>query len=236
MKNDRKRVKKNIPFKRAMIWILISTLFVSGTTAFAVLYYFHVKELQIQDGRFRIVAINQIGSEQGALSSQYLSELLNLSVDRMTNIYQFNSEEGRNKLLSNPLIKTAEIKKSIPGTLCIKYTLRKPVAYLSDFTNTFIDEEGVLLPIEPFFTPKELPEIFLGDLGDRIEWGDQLESERCKKALALLKMVAEEWRDDTILVKKIDLSRAEFPSYGMREIVATIEEKTDQHHRILRLN
>ena len=229
-----------MPFKKAMIRILLVTCLISGSAAFAVLYYFHIREMQLQDERYTLSALSQ----KGPLSSEYFAELFNLSVDRPTNIYQFNADEAKKKLFASPIIKSAEIEKIKPGTLSIEYTLRRPIAYLSDFSNTAIDVEGFLIPIEPFFPKGEMPEIAIGDLGDSIKWGEQLHFSRFTKAMDLLRLFSE--RENKISLKKIDVSKAESLSCGVREIVVVLEEHSVQEYdgltyeyifpKILRLN
>lgn len=234
--------KRTIPFKKAMIRILVYTLFISGSAAFAVLYYFHIKEIQLHDERFTISALSQAGP----LSSEYFAELFNLSVDRPTNLYHFNVEDAKKKLLASPIIKSAEIDKIKPATLSIEYTLRRPIAYLNDFSNTAIDVEGFLVPVEPFFSKVEMPEITIGDLGSQIKWGEQLRFTRFTKAMDLISLFSEEEEENRIFLKKIDVSKAESPSCGVREIVVVLEEHSFREYegrtyeyifpRILRLN
>ncbi len=40
--------------------------------------------------------------------------------------------------------------------------MRTPYAYIGEFANTAIDKEGYLFPFRPFFTPKNLPILYIG--------------------------------------------------------------------------
>jgi len=220
--------KKKLPFRKALYWIVFSTVLISGSTIVGVYYYQYLKKLQHNDEKYNIVAIVQAGPDKGILKTGFLAELLNLSIDHPTNLYSLNVEEARQHLLKNPLIRTAEVKRIKPVTLLVDYTVRKPVAYLSDFTNTAIDEEGFLIPFKPFFSPKKLPELYLGEI-EECHWGKCLKIEKLKLGLELVKRLAQFPN-----VQKIDVSKSNAPSYGQREIVVTIN--TGSKSQILRLS
>ena len=94
-----------MPFSRSLIWILVSTLLISGSAFMGWLYFLHVKERRLHDDQYRIVAIIQSTPQADALKTLYLAELLGLSLDRPINLYQFNAKEAAQTLLSHPLIK-----------------------------------------------------------------------------------------------------------------------------------
>ena len=152
------------------------------------LYFLHLKERRMQDDQYRIVAIVQSTPQADSLKTAYLAEILDLSLDRPANLYQFDSDEGVLTLLSNSLIKEASIRKIHPGTLLISYQMRTPVAYVGEYANTVIDEEGVLFPFRPFFTPKRLPVLYLGIDDEKCKWGNCLKEEpSLKTAFSILK-------------------------------------------------
>jgi len=222
-----------MPYNRAVMWILLSTLLVSGSALMATLYYMHVKELRLQNNQYRIVAIVQNCQNSEALKTSYLAQLLDLSLDKPINLYQFDNEEGVAKLLACPLIKTAGIQKIRPGALYIQYLVRTPLAYLGDYSNTAIDTEGFLIPFQPFFTPKKLPTIYLGCEG---EWGKSLaQDQRLQLAFTLLKKL--EIEDfDHFYVKQIDVTDAFSDSFGKRQIVVTLASLSNNKSYLLRLN
>lgn len=195
------------------------------------------------DDQYRIVAIVQTTPDKEALKTVYLAEFLNLSVDRPTNLYRFDISEAKRKLLKNFIIKDADVKKIRPGTIYIDYVLRKPIAYLADFKNTAIDSEGVLFPAFPFFTPKKLPEVYLGLLS----WEQCLHEHKSFQLMtSLLRFLEASTQEKSIYLKYIDVSRAYAPSFGQREIIILIEDSVEQefngrfvvttHSRFLRLN
>lgn len=188
----------------------------------------------MRDAKYNVVAIVQATPEKEALKTAYLAELLELSLDRPTNLYRFNSQEGRYKLLANPLVKEVSIKKIRPGTIYIDYVLRKPIAFLVDYSNTAIDAEGVLFPYKPFFTPKKWPEIYLGAEACSEEfptlkiWKTELKGRHSKLALILLNHISCHYCSERSRLRRIDVSQAYASSCGQRQIVVVIEDQIER--------
>lgn len=221
----------HLPLRKAIIWICSITLLVVGFCVLGFAYFRYVRESYARDDRHEIVAIVQSCNEKENLKTQFFAEILDLSVDKPLNLYRFNSKEAKRKLLQNPLIKNADVKKIKPGTIYIDYSLRKPIAFLQEFSNTAIDKEGVAIPIKPFFTPKKLPEIIIGsdseDFNEGLKWGKCLTSRELKLALALYQILIDKCCEGDIQIKRIDVSKSYASSYGQREIVVILEEKLE---------
>ncbi|MBA2369193.1 MAG: hypothetical protein H0V82_09245 [Candidatus Protochlamydia sp.] len=232
-----KSINEEIPLKKALIWILLVTLMLSGSAVMGWLYCQHAKKKRLQDDQYRILAIVQNTPQKESLKTGYLAELLNLSLDKPVNLYLFNSLEGEKKLLACPLIKHAAIKKILPGTLYIYYEVRVPFALLANGTNTGLDEEGNSFPFNPFFTPKRLPSIRLGTPID-LQWGPGLkENKELSLAIHLINFFNQENRlnGSNFYLKEIDAADAYAESYGQRQIVITLENQQGSP-LLLRLN
>lgn len=191
---------------------------------FAWFYYDHLLKLRKVNPDFAIRVIVQTGPECEALPSYYLAELLDLSIDKPTNIYNFTIERAEKKLLSTPVIKEAKIATYTPNTLYIDYTVRHPIAYLGDYSNLLVDEEGALFPCQPLFTPKKLPELYLGlaqQADPKLLWQSRLTTEPFKLACQVLQVASEM---DIGRIIKIDVCRAEAKSCGQRQIILSLEE------------
>lgn len=245
-----------VQFNKAIIWILLSTFLVSGTAWMGWLYYHHVQHLRRQDPTYNIVAIVQTGPEKEVLKTVYLAELMGLSVDYPQNLYTFDTKNAVSKLLASPLIKGATIKRIRPGTVYIDYVVRQPVAYLADYTNTALDEEGYIFPFYPFFTPKKLPEIVVGlppfgtpgkgkeSAGG--EWHRPLMGKEVPLAMQIIKAFNGNRLYESTVLKRVDVSKAYKASPGQREMVLMVEERMECHEgersilcvfpRILRFN
>lgn len=238
--------RKKLTLKQAFLAILFSILFISGTSFVGLMYYQHVRENQRLDSSYAIVALVQTSPDREGLRTGYLAELLELSVDRPRNLYEYDTREAAEKLLQHPVVREAKVRKIRPGTLHVDYALRKPIAYLGDYTNTAIDATGTVFPFKPFYTPKILPEIILGnDIEDMQSfWGSVLEGENIQLAFKLLDYAAQ-YCDEFSSVNCIDVSNAFALSDGQRQIVLVLEDRLLRvvegqtvlsiHPRILRL-
>ncbi|TXI37465.1 MAG: hypothetical protein E6Q59_07790 [Nitrosomonas sp.] len=215
----------------AIAWIALSVVVISGSAAACWYYYGYLQKVRSTDSAFNVSILVQTGPEREALKNSYLAEVLDLSIDQPTNIYAFDLDKARDSLLASPVIKEAVVKAFNPGTVYVDYTIRKPVAYIGDYTNTAVDQEGFLFPAEPYYTPKRLPEVYLGlpeEMSAEDLWGQQLHSVEYKKALDVIAATSRIFGAGSSRVIKVDVSKAFADSYGKRQIVLTIEEQITQ--------
>lgn len=216
-----------IPLRRAVGWIAASVVGVVVSALFCWYAYSYLLSKRAVDPTYQLFAIVQTGPEKEALKSGYLGELLGLSVDRPVNLYAFDCAAARRRLLASPLIKSATVKTYLPGTVYVEYCARKPVAYIRDYSNTAVDAEGVLIPSDPFFTPKRIPTIYLGLPEQQRIWGLSVQGSKLLLAFALRDLVADTLSGDATTIKLIDVSLADATSFGEREIVITLEERLE---------
>jgi hypothetical protein len=185
--------------------------------------------------KYKITAITQTGPEKEALKTAYLSDLLGLSIDTPLSLYAYDLREGERRLLASPLITKAKLKRSPPNTLYVEYEVRKPIAMLADYSNIAVDAKGYLFPMAPFFTPKNLTEIYLGlppfgTAEDKMgrtggEWLRPIQNPYFELASEILRYLeTSPWREG-LRVKRIDVSNAFAPSLGQREVVLFTEEE-----------
>jgi hypothetical protein len=193
----------------ATAWIVGSLLVIPGTV-----YKLYHPKAHV-DYLCRLV---QTGPQREALKTPYLAELIQLSADRPVIAERFDPLLARRKLRSSPVIKNALVKVIKPDTVYIDYTVCQPLAWLYDFDNVALDEEGVPFPIIPFFSPKKLPEIILGL--QSFSWGKPLKNEKADLALTLLKMML----DKSLNILRLDVTASFAPSLGKREVVVILEE------------
>lgn len=220
-----------VPFKKAMGIIFGITVLVSGSAALFLAYFQYIHWQLARDSKYEILALVQSTSVKEPLKTVYLAELLNLSLDMRTNIYRFSMELAKKRLLKSPLIKEAEVKKIYPGTIHISYKTRVPIAFIIDFENMAIDKEGVLIPFKPFFTPKNLPEIYLGlspEEDKMVVFGSRLKNKKAKLALQLLETFSEKLSPTRTSIKRIDVKGAFASSFGQKQIVLTLEDKIEK--------
>ena len=221
--------EKQLPLRKALLIIALTTLLITGSCYAGLLYIQHMRDNQRNDPAYDIVALVQTSPHVQGVKTAYLVELLGLSIDRPTNLFRFSSSEATDKILKSPVIKQAKVRKIRPGTIHVDYELRKPIAYLGDYINTAVDESGVIFPFKPFYTPKHLPEIRLGDHGLKneggIQWGDRIEGASKDLAFRLLEEVPAVL-DNGMVLLGVDVSNAYAPGEGKREIILRLEERT----------
>jgi hypothetical protein len=210
---------KKFSLAEALFWIVGSTLFITGGGNMAIQHYAKQQRKERSDSRFFINRIVQTGPEKTPLNTAYLAELMGISQDRPTLAAMLDCNRAQSRLTASPVIKEARVKVLDPATIYVNYTVRKPVAALADFDNVALDDEGVPFPITPFFTPKTLPQLYLGI--DQITYRKPLQGKGVTLALNLLKLFAEE----RFPLKRLDLSKAFHPSLGRREIVVVTEDQ-----------
>lgn len=214
-------MNQKLSFRSAFLIILFSTFLVSGTTVLGFLYYENQKELRKRNDLYKVVSVVQSCMNSEPLKTAFLIELLDLSIDNPLNLYQFNIKEAQKKLLSCPIIKTATIKKVLPGTIYIEYEIREPIAFLADLSNSAIDSDGNILPYSSFFPTKNLPSISLGN---------DIESQEEKALLAIY--LLRKIQEAGLKPKRIDVSHAFAQSYGQREVIVSFDDHFVSYLRI----
>jgi cell division septal protein FtsQ len=225
-------MRKYLPLKKAFLSIFYSIIIVLAIGSVTLFMYLKVLENRKVDASYNIDVIVQTGPKKEALSSAYLAELMNLAGDEKTNLYKFNTAKARKALIASPLIKKASVKKIFPNTVFVDYTARLPMALLYDYPNTAIDDEGYVFPISPFFTPKKLPEIYLGlmpfgfkddEFGAKgASWNEPVKGDEVRLAysiIALFNMITD------VELLRVDVSNAFSDSWGRREVVLVINDR-----------
>jgi hypothetical protein len=223
MKNPWEQEKK-LSFKKAFLWILFSTILISGTTSLFILYYFHFREIQLHDKRYNILSIIQTGKNKERLSTEYLAEILELSSDTNSNLFGYQIDAATKRLINSPLIKSAKVHKVKPDSLSIEYTLRTPLYCLKDYSNTGIDADGVLIPLKPFFENYQLVEVCLGNLEFNSLWGEKIPAELLKPVFEISEEINHLSLLNNFEIRRIDVSRLNAPSLGDRQIILVCNE------------
>jgi hypothetical protein len=246
----------HIPLVHALAWIIGSALLVAGITQQGIKLFLQHRRPSHAPIALTIQSLVQTGPQREGLKTEYLAELMGISADFPPLVSSFSVQEAEQKLLAFPLIAQAQVKLLKPNTLYVDYTVRQPIAWLGDYENVALDRAGYPFPFRPFFSPKNLPEIYLGlgPFGSQSEdllkptaqWGHPLTGKSAELAMTLLQLLGEPSIQELFTVKRIDLSKAFAESYGTREIVLFLEdvmllengEKTEEHifPKILRLS
>jgi hypothetical protein len=167
--------------------------------------------------------ISQISLQKEALSSLYLTELLDLSYDKKTFRDAINMDDWKEKLLSSALITDAGLSFVDNSHIMIKYHHVTPIARLGDFINCGIDKEGRLFPLKPFFSKDGLPKVYLGIDTIKKEKNIGSYEEKTKWIFARKCLIYLEGLDLSGKIISIDVSRIFEESLGKNEIIVVIE-------------
>lgn len=220
------KASPKLPFLHSLFWIVSSTLIISGISYKLIQKYMGKQKKGELFSEQKISYIVQTGFQREALHSDYLAELLGLSLDHPAMMCSFNEEIAREKLLSSPVIQEGFIRKIAPNMIYIDYTVRKPIGWVFDFINIAVDKDGYLFPVYPFFSPKKLPEMYLGKEFNQEfpSFNKPLKNKYMDLAFSILDVLKEQGKD-LFMIKRVDVSNAFAPSLGKREIVVVLENE-----------
>ncbi len=186
--------------------------------------YFYYLYTSSQTHLLKSVPLNiiaQTGPEKEGLRTDYLAQLIGLSCNEKSTM--IDEKKATRRLLGSPLIKKAKVEQIIPGVLSIEYNMRKPYVLLGECKNVALDREGYPLPFFPFYTPKNMPRLYLGRVP--IHWNIPLK--QTGLAFEILKYLEE--KIDLFTVKILDMRNAHHPLLGKKEIVIVIQEGAGRH-------
>lgn len=226
-------LNNKIPLRRALGYVVLSVIVFWGSLCAAWFVHRTVLEKRQQDTHFTVVALVQSCQSKDHLKTWQLAELLELSRDRPTNLYAFDTTLAAQKLMSCPVIKRAICRRQRPGIVHVDYTLREPQAVLSDVTNLAIDQEGFTFPLRPYYTPKNLPELYLGNAP--LHFATKLNSAEATLAFAIVAFIKQSFPTATKVVR-VDTHNAFAKSAGIREVIVVLQEMPEKSTRYLRFN
>ncbi|NGX63439.1 MAG: hypothetical protein KR126chlam6_00851 [Candidatus Anoxychlamydiales bacterium] len=213
---------KKIPKSRAVFWIILSTFLISG---FNFLIFSKVKSYKrnrVVYEKYNIKTIYQ-NPKNINLDVDYISELLNLSIDNPTNIFLFDENRALQNLLKNPVILNPSVKKKKPDCVFVDYDLRAPIAKLFDFDDVLIDENGYIFPNHKVFKNMNLCKIYLNL--DEFQGYKKIDTKEAQLAIDILQKLKNSGFTDIVKITLLDTSRAFAQSYGKREIIMQVDEE-----------
>jgi hypothetical protein len=219
-------LKKKISLPYALVAILGSTFLITGSI-YSLTHFFKEKvNDKLKDKSF-ITKLIQTGPQRDALSSYYLQEVLDLSKDKPFYFEEFDAEIALQKLKQVPMIKEVKLTLYKPDTLYIDYTLRRPLFMMEDYENLAVDEEGYLFPFKPFYSPKQIPSLFLGEtLSELCSFFKPIQSPSFEFAKQILKALEGPSFEQRFQITRIDLSHALEKSLGQKEVIIDIASES----------
>lgn len=109
-----------------------------------------------------------------SLQPHYLEELLGLSQDHPTRFDECDLQMATKILEKTAQFEMVQLSFQKPNLLSIKLEARIPIAVLGDYSNTGIDQEGILFPLSPIHLNPSLPTICLGEECPQGVWGENI--------------------------------------------------------------
>ncbi len=197
--------------------LFLSILIVNGLAG-AGLYIYHVS-LKKRLSEWTVRQILERG--KGELPPGFLAEALELSQDQPVPWDSFNTKEAEKKLEGYPFFKKVKVRKIEPNAVLVDYVLRIPIAKVADLVNYAIDQEGVIFPLEPYYSAKRLPSI---------RFGQKVTQKKALEAFSLIDEIKTVETPPRIWL--IDMTESESNRLGKRQIVALLEEHYAHHNSI----
>ena len=204
-------------WKKVVLVLTLSTLATSGSALLSYSIYRYIHHLQASRESDVIQAIAQTGPKSKQLQTAFLAEVLDLSLDLPTNLGRFDLDDAAERLLGTFVIQNVRLKKVKPHFLWVDYTAREPFALLEDYSNTVMDEQGLFFPLTPFYSPRTLPSIYLGEQAPPSPWGQKIGEAQLKLVHTLTKSL------DFNAIERIDISQVTASSSGKQEIVVFLK-------------
>lgn len=201
--------KRSNKIYRKSSFIIYIAINLSILTIFGVSYFFYYQNKKIKDFSIeKLTLLSPVHSSTNLSSFYFLKKLQPILTTSQKN-QQYLENQLKQKLLENNIFNFLKIKTSKHNkSITIKYHLKKPIAYLGNLSNTFLDKNGKTFPATPFFLPQKLPKIFSNSFNSK----EQSINE--KEALLISKILSYE-----LPIKIIDLSKLFYPS---SEIILTL--------------
>lgn len=228
---------RKIPLKKALGYILFSVAIVSLLPTLVVVGLRLRHKQKCHDPSLQITQLVQTGPVKEAVKSTHLEEMLGLSCDQPVFLYDFNLAHAKEKLLSYGIFKEVSLSLEPPNSLLVDYKMREPVAYLADYDNLVIDDNQVIFPLSPYYTPKILPKIYLGSRLDPLTYGARLEDEKLTVAFEILDFFSKIGAKSQ-KIHQVDVSKLRASTLGQQEIVVHLYEMLGKqnYERFLRLS
>lgn len=225
--------KKKLPLAVAITWIIISTMVVTPSMYSVIRVLQKRYYVRHTDPKYQICSLVQAGLSKRAVSSAFLAEKLALSANRPKNIFSFDCKKGEEALTSTAVIQHARIRRMPPDTLYVEYDVRTPLVKIGDYENVAIDHEGIAFPITPFFTPKKLPEVILGESSEKesVQYNEKFSHSRLDFALELFYLFQTFLREYPLVIETVDVSKMDEKSFGKREVVVVVKYLPPQEGR-----
>ncbi len=218
---------RSISLQQGLFWVCLSAIFFTGSCVFFWITGNIIWERYKNQPHYRITKIAHEVLSDIHLPEGFFAEYLHLSKEDPPFLYKWNQEEGNRMLRECPLLEEGSLHLTPPDTLHITYRVRTPCALLYDTPNMAIDKSGVCFPFAPFFSPKRLPFLTIGE-GDRV-----IEKRKC--ALQILSLAQQCLHKEEWSPSLVDVAHLFSEKEAEREIVLLVQHDWKEEKMYLRL-
>ena len=221
-----KDVEQRLPLARALFYIALSVVAIWGTLFFAWWYHDYTLVRRQNSPQYTLKTLSSCSKTQDALSMEQIAGLIGLPEEEPVNLYRIDLSEAKRGLESYPAMKSAKVMRLRPNGLFVEYELRVPYFILLDFENMAVDKEGYPFYLFPIYTPKKIPELYVGL--QTIAWNLPIESKEYRCAVDIVTYVEKTYPKDMRLVR-IDTHTMHAPSRGAQEIIVVFEKSNRRY-------
>ncbi len=163
------------------------------------------------------------------MSPRFFSDYLKLAPrGKLLKIKTLDHNSIQKKLLEFPVFQSILSDVTEQGDLVVSYQLRKPLFRVHDYNNCGLDQQGYIIPLAPFYSPKNLPKIYLGL--KTLSWSRVDEIDKACQVLNFFNQKSQE----VFKVAMIDISTLQDPRVYRREVIVTLIVRDQTHY--LRIN
>ncbi len=191
--------KKRKSIRAGMIYILV----IAVLSLLAYGYRYLNNYLQESLSTFKLVDIEIQGNH--ILNRVDILELCGLKQGQME-LLQLRPKEVVSQLLRSPYIKAASAVRSLPATLRIVISERKPVAFIYGKGLNLIDADGVLMPVPRTNRRWDLP-LITGIKGPLGTLGEQTRSAKAVLAAQIIAFTGQMASPLNEIIAAVDMSR-----------------------------
>lgn len=197
---------------------LHSLFFIFGSCIVTTAIFFGLQSLKKNEQNNQKYLIQKIlikGQNGDFLSGDLFAELVDVSICDPTPFFAFDTQETKKKIKKTGIFRKIDFRKKRPDCLVVIYALFDPIAIVEDQANTLLNEEGRVMAYRPFFSPKKLPKVILGE---HLAWNQKIATEKWLLIQSILSLDAQ--------MITIDLRFCWEQKKQYKELVLEVERKS----------
>lgn len=226
--------RESLPIYQALLWVIISVFVFSGGPASYLFYRGIKKKNETRNPRYLLRRVFINSPQEEHVPPDLFLHLLKDNIDRVS-LYDIRLSNLEEKLMEFPIFEKATVALSFPDALEITYQMKKPFMFLQDVENAALDQRGVLIPFHPYYSPKNLPQLYLKVDTSSLTWGSPLQSQKLQFAAEVYNFLDKNFSRNWEM-KSIDLQDIQNEEGRNQQFVVTLKNTANQSEWRLKLN